>query len=190
MDKVQQRYETRQLLLNMSLEDYGEKSRTICDALLQEPSIIEGKTIAMTISVFPEVDTRDIISQLWTMDKRVVVPKCNFKTKEMLFYNITNFDELVTAPMGLFEPNHLITSSIEHKHIDVCIVPGIVFDQRGYRIGYGGGYYDRFLPHFCGKKISIAFDEQLVNEVPFESHDIPIDLLITDKYRISFHERG
>ena len=190
MDKVQQRHQTRQLLMNMSLTDYGEKSRMICEALLQEPSIIEGKTIAMTISVFPEVDTRGIISKLWAMDKYVVVPKCNHENKQMLFFNITNFNELVPAPMGLFEPNHLITEAIEHKQIDVCIVPGIVFDQRGYRIGYGGGYYDRFLPHYNGKKISIAFDEQLVEEVPYESHDIPIDLLITDKHRIFFRERG
>ena len=186
MDKVQQRHQTKQLLMNMTLKDYGEKSRTICEALLQEPSIIEGKTIAMTISVFPEVDTRDIISRLWTMDKRIVVPKCDHKTKQLQFYHLTNFDELVPAPMGLFEPNDLITSAIEHKQIDVCIVPGIVFDQRGYRIGYGGGYYDRFLPQINGKKISIAFDEQLVDKVPYESHDIPIDLLITNKNRISF----
>ena len=190
MDKVQQRHQTRQLLTNMSLTDYGEKSRTICEALLREPSIIEGKTIALTISVFPEVDTRGIISQLWAMDKRVVVPKCDHKTKQMLFYIITSFDELVPAPMGLFEPNHLITTAVDYKQIDVCIVPGIVFDQRGYRIGYGGGYYDRYLPHFKGEKISIAFDEQLVDEVPYESHDIPINLLITNKHRISFRERG
>jgi len=190
MNKVQQRNEIRKLLMNMSLKDYEEKSRSICEVLLQEPSIIEGKTIALTISVFPEVETREIITKLWAMDKHVVVPKCNVKTKQMQFYHLTNFNELVPASMGLFEPNHLITSSIEHNQIDVCIVPGIVFDQRGYRIGYGGGYYDRFLPQFNGEKISIAFDEQFVNEVSFELHDIPIDFLITNKRRISFRERG
>ena len=186
MDKVQQRTEIRQLLMNMSRQDYEQKSQIICESLLQEPSIIEGKTIAMTISIFPEVNTYQIISKLWSLGKRVVVPKCNHKTKHMQFYQITSFDELVPAPMGLYEPNHLLASAIEHKYIDVCIVPGIVFDQRGYRIGYGGGYYDRFLPSFNGKKISISFDEQLVKEVPYEKHDIPIDLLITNKHRISF----
>ena len=186
MDKVQQRTKIRQLLINMSIQDYDQKSKIICESLLQEPSIMEGKTIAMTISIFPEVNTHHIISKLWSMDKCVVVPKCNHKTKQMQFYQITNFDELVPAPMGLYEPNHLITTHVENKYIDVCIVPGIVFDQRGYRIGYGGGYYDRFLPSFNGKIISIAFDEQLVKEVPYEKHDIPIDLLITNKHRITF----
>ena len=186
MNKTQQRQQIRQSIMNMSLKDYEEKSQTICNTLLQEPSIKEGKTIALTISIFPEVDTRGIISELWAMGKRVVVPKCDHRTKQMIFYNLTNFDELVPAPMGLFEPNSIITSSIMYKQIDVCIVPGIVFDQRGYRIGYGGGYYDRFLPSFNGKKISISFDEQLVKEVPYEKHDIPIDLLITNKHRISF----
>ena len=188
MDKVQQRTEIRQLLMNMSIQDYDQKSQIICESLLQEPSIMEGKTIAMTISIFPEVNTQHIISKLWSMDKCVVVPKCNHKTKQMQFYQITSFDELVPASMGLYEPNYLITKHIEHKYIDVCIVPGIVFDQRGFRIGYGGGYYDRFLPFFNGKKISIAFDEQLVKEVPYEKHDIPIDLLITNKHRISFEK--
>ena len=190
MNKTQQRQQIRQSIMNMSLKDYEEKSQTICNTLLQEPSIKEGKTIALTISVFPEVDTRGIISELWAMGKRVVVPKCDHNTKQMLFFNLTTFDELVPAPMGLFEPNPLITSSIKYKQIDVCIVPGIVFDQQGYRIGYGGGYYDRFLPHFNGKKISIAFNEQLVNEVPYELHDIPIDLLITNQRRISFAKEG
>ena len=190
MNKTQQRQQIRQSIMNMSLKDYEEKSQTICNTLLQEPSIKEGKTIALTISIFPEVDTRGIISELWAMGKHVVVPKCDHRTKQMIFYNLTNFDELVPAPMGLFEPNSIITSSIMYKQIDVCIVPGIVFDQRGYRIGYGGGYYDRFLSHFNGKKISIAFDEQLVNEVPNEFHDIPIDLLITNQRRISFAKEG
>jgi len=190
MNKDQQRHQIKQLLMNMSLKDYEEKSQELCEALLQEPSIKEGETIALTISVFPEVDTRSIILKLWAMGKRVVVPKCDHRTKQMIFYNLTNFDELVPAPMGLFEPNPLITSSIMYKQIDVCIVPGIVFDQRGYRIGYGGGYYDRFLPHFNGSKISIAFDEQLVYEVPYELHDIPIDLLITNQRRISFTKEG
>lgn len=190
MNKQEYREQVQQELRRMSEAVYFERSQQIHHLLLNEPSIKEGKTIALTISVFPEVDTRKLIETLWSAGKRVVAPKCIHRTREMDFYEITSFDQLKPAPMGLLEPDETLTHKCSMLDIDVCIVPGIVFDQRGYRIGYGGGYYDRFLPLFKGTKLSIAFNEQLVEEVPFEKHDIAIDTLITDQTRLDFSERG
>ena len=77
-----------------------------------------------------------------------------------------------------------MTELVEKKNIDLIVVPGVVFDRQGYRIGFGGGYYDRYLSDFEGKRIALAFDEQVIEAVPRESHDLPVHILITETERI------
>lgn len=181
MDKKTMRNNMKKHLYNLSNEQYMERSKIIHLKLLQEPSIIEGETIAVTISNFPEVDTRRLIEALWKLNKRVAVPKCDPKTKEMTFYSIQGFDQLEEVYYNLQEPIEAVTEKIHKEKMDIIIVPGIVFDTNGFRIGFGGGYYDRYLPAFTGKLISLAFDEQVVASVPTHTHDVPVQLIITDK---------
>ncbi|WP_332646745.1 5-formyltetrahydrofolate cyclo-ligase [Lysinibacillus sp. 54212] len=181
MDKKTERLKMKKQLNELSKEEYIERSQIIHQKLLQEPSIINAETIALTISNFPEVDTRKLIESLWKLNKRVAVPKCNPKTKEMTFYAIQGFHQLESVYYNLQEPIEERTDKIQQEQMDVIIVPGIVFDKRGLRIGFGGGYYDRYLPTFTGKLISLAFDEQVVAWVPNESYDVPVHLIISDK---------
>ena len=174
----------RKQLKRMDEKTYFHRSRLILQRLLQEPSIIKGKTIAVTMSSFPEVETREMIKALWELEKIVAVPKCKPKTHEMDFYAISNFDELETVYLNIEEPKTSETTYTSKQEIDVIIVPGIVFNEAGYRIGFGGGYYDRYLSSFNGEKMSIAFDEQIVASVPTEVHDIPVNIILTDKRRI------
>lgn len=184
LDKKELRKKVRQHLNEMSDELYYQSSLTIKKQLLKEPSIIEGNTIAITISNKPEVDTKEIIESLWLKNKKVVVPKCNPKNRSMDFYAIQHFQQLESVYMGLLEPIPEVTELVAAEEIDCIIVPGIVFDCYGNRIGYGGGYYDRYLTHFEGPLISLAFDIQLVESIPFEPHDLPIDLIFTESKRI------
>ena len=181
MEKQQIRNEIRKKLFSMDKLQYAQLSNVICEQLLQDPSIIRGKTIAVTISSFPEVNTWPLIEVLWDLGKHVVVPKCNAKTKEMTFYKITNFSQTENVYMDLLEPIPSLCEPVSKNQIDVCIVPGIVFDNRGYRIGYGGGYYDRFLNDYIGKTISLAFHCQIVDFVPNHQYDLPIEQLITNE---------
>jgi 5-formyltetrahydrofolate cyclo-ligase len=190
MDKQQIRNEIRNILLSMDKPQYDQLSNAICEQLLQDPSIIKGKTIAVTISSFPEVNTWPLIESLWDLGKHVVVPKCNAKTREMTFYTITNFSQTENVYMGLLEPIPTLCEPVNKNEIDVCIVPGIVFDIRGYRIGYGGGYYDRFLNGYKGKIISLAFHSQLVDFVPNHEYDLPIEQLITNEAIMYFSKEG
>ncbi|WP_342472601.1 5-formyltetrahydrofolate cyclo-ligase [Metasolibacillus sp. FSL H7-0170] len=180
MDKKQIRQEVRSKLNAISDIDYRERSFAIGKQLMQQPSIIEGKTIAVTISTKPEVDTIAIIEALWQQGKTVAVPKCHPKTREMTFYAIEGFFQLETVYMDLREPIPTITELIERDTIDAIIVPGIVFDKKGYRIGYGGGYYDRYLPGYQGTLLALAFSEQLAEHVPTEAHDVPVHTIITE----------
>lgn len=184
LDKKELRKKVRQHLNEMSDELYYQSSLTIKKQLLKEPSIIEGNTIAITISNKPEVDTKEIIESLWLKNKKVVVPKCNPKNRSMDFYAIQHFQQLESVYMDLLEPIPEVTELVAAEEIDCIIVPGIVFDCYGNRIGYGGGYYDRYLTHFEGPLISLAFDIQLVESIPFEPHDLPIDLIFTESKQI------
>ena len=184
MDKKVIRNNMRQQLKRMDEETYFHRSRLILQRLLQEPSIIKGKTIAVTISGFPEVETREMIKALWGLKKNVSVPKCEPKTREMDFYAITSFEQLETVYLNIAEPKVIETTYTPKEEIDVMIVPGVVFNEIGYRVGFGGGYYDRYLSAFSGEKLSIAFDEQIADVIPTEAHDIPVNIILTDKRRI------
>ncbi|MEG0386391.1 MAG: 5-formyltetrahydrofolate cyclo-ligase [Solibacillus sp.] len=185
MEKKQQRIRMLQQLNQLSDRDYRNRSLSIAKKLLEEPAIQDATTIAITISNRPEVDTTAIIEQLWQLGKRVVVPKCAPKEHTMAFYEIASFMQTERVFKDILEPMPDCTELVEKNEIDVIIVPGVVFDTSGYRIGFGGGYYDRYLPDFRGKLISIAFEEQRMDQIPREPHDIPIHILITDRERMN-----
>lgn len=179
MNKKQLRLQIQSILKAMPTEQYREYSQTICMMALLDPSIIEGETIAVTISNIPEVDTTPLIEALWHLGKRVAVPKCNAKTKEMDFYVFSDFSELETVYLHLREPIPEVTKLVHAENIDVMIVPGVVFDKLGYRVGYGGGFYDRYLMDYSGEILALAFDEQVLTNVPAENHDIPVNRILT-----------
>lgn len=184
MEKKELRKRIRSSLQEISDAEYLSWSSKIKEKLLAEPLIQKSHTIAITIPRRPEVDTIMIIEELWKLEKRVVVPKCEPKDRSMDFYAFTDFDQLESVYMDLKEPIPTKTTYVNPKEIDVMIVPGIVYDLKGYRIGYGGGYYDRYLENYDGEKISLAFDLQVVQQVPKKSYDIPVNLIITENQRI------
>ncbi|MFJ7646459.1 5-formyltetrahydrofolate cyclo-ligase [Lysinibacillus sp. NPDC097279] len=185
MDKTTLRNEVREALANMSAAKYRDQSFAVAKKVLQEPYIIEANTIGITISNKPEVDTIHLIEALWQLGKKVAVPKCNAKTREMSFYAIESFAQLETVYMHLREPIPTECEFVDANEMDIILVPGVVFDIKGYRIGYGGGYYDRYVSNYKkGKLMSLLFDEQLYEQVPIENHDCPVDFIFTPTKRI------
>lgn len=168
-------------LKEMSMEAYREKSYRIFKRLLGTAEFQKAKTVAITISRPTEVDTRKVIESCWAAGKKVAVPKCNTKDKTMVFRIITSYEQLETVYLDLQEPDPLTTELVRKEDIDLVIVPGVVFTLEGYRIGYGGGYYDRYLEGFSGSTLSLAFELQLVSEVPIENHDLPVGKIITEE---------
>lgn len=184
MQKSILRNEVRELLANMTATIYRDQSFAVVKKVLQETSIKEAEIIGVTISNIPEVDTIYLIEALWQLGKTVAVPKCDPQTRQMAFYAIDSFAQLETVYMHLREPITASCQFVDANEIDVMLVPGVVFDKRGYRIGYGGGYYDRYLLKYSGKLLSLIFDEQLREEVPTEVYDCPVDVLLTPTKRI------
>jgi 5-formyltetrahydrofolate cyclo-ligase len=166
-------------LQNKTQSLYENQSNQISTILFSTEEWRSANTIAITISRPPEVDTYPIIQQAWKTGKTIVVPKCHKNSRTMTFHIIHSFDELETVFYGLLEPIVSQTVEVHKDSIDLVIVPGLGYTKKGYRLGFGGGYYDRFLSDYHGKKISLAFPEQIVPTVPVEAHDIPIHKLIT-----------
>ena len=188
MEKKSLRGEIKKRLELLSNEEKELYSRRIASKLYGLPIWKEAKTIGITISRGNEVDTYPIIEHAWRESKRVCVPKCYPDKKQMEFREIHSFEQLETVYFGLLEPIELITKKIFPAEIDLMIVPGVCFAKDGYRIGYGGGYYDRYLQHFSHSTVALAYNVQLVEKIPVEKHDIPVQMIITNDEVIVCHE--
>lgn len=179
MNKGNVREEIKKKLLEMNDIDYWALSKSIKDKLINSNEWAEALTVGLTISTGREVDTKEIIEEGWRQNKRIVVPKCFPKNRELRFYQINSFQEVEDSFYSLKEPIISITPYVPKNEIDLMVVPGIVYDKRGFRIGYGGGYYDRYLSDYTNKTISLAFGLQIVEEVPVEEHDVAVEKLIS-----------
>ncbi|MCO7128305.1 5-formyltetrahydrofolate cyclo-ligase [Sporolactobacillus shoreicorticis] len=160
---------------------FTEKCKKIRNRLFATSLWQEAGTIGITLSIGREIETMAIITKAWTEAKRVAVPKCNPNSRTLSFYILQTFSQLDSGFYGLMEPNTSMTEAINKKSLDLLIVPGIVFNHQGYRIGYGGGYYDRFLSDYEGVTVSLLLESQLVGEIPVERHDQHVDWMITEK---------
>lgn len=179
-DKKIIRKQMREALANLSKPVYEHNSFKIASTLYEQSSWKEAEVVGITISNPPEVDTYQIIRKAWELGKKVAVPKCHPANKSLQFHVLTEFSQLESVFFGLFEPIEEKTLEIGSQAIDLLLVPGLAFTCQGYRLGFGGGYYDRFLRSYSGKTISLAFELQVIPEFPIEEHDIPVDQIITN----------
>jgi 5-formyltetrahydrofolate cyclo-ligase len=169
--------ETLSTLSRLQYEDYSEK---IASSLFSDADWVNAKIIGIYISRQPEVDTYQIIRKAWEQEKQVVVPKCNPMDKSLSFRTLKEFSQLESVYFGLLEPIVSLTDEMDDQLIDLIIVPGLGYTRNGYRLGFGGGYYDRFLSHYSGKTLSLAFNQQIIPQIPIEDHDIPVLKIITN----------
>lgn len=135
------------------------------------------------VSTSIEVNTINLIKQALSDGKTVAVPKCIDGTRLMQFYIIESLDQLEVATFSVLEPIVSVCTPLNEFDNSICIVPGLVFDLNGYRLGYGKGYYDRFLSKYNGTTIGICYCNCTVNKLINGKFDRKVDLLVTDKYK-------
>ncbi|MFP7297632.1 5-formyltetrahydrofolate cyclo-ligase [Neobacillus niacini] len=179
-EKNRIRKEMKEVLSGLSKPAYDDFSYKVAKNLYQHEDWIQAKVIGVTISKQPEVDTYQIIRKAWESGKDVAAPKCHPKTKSLTFHKINDFSQLESVFYGLFEPIIEKTIEVKPADIDLLIVPGLAYTREGFRLGFGGGYYDRYLPHYYGKTLSLAFDFQVIPEFAIEEHDIAVSTIITN----------
>ncbi|GAA0602423.1 5-formyltetrahydrofolate cyclo-ligase [Virgibacillus siamensis] len=180
MDKKEMRKQAIKRLKDIPDTERKLIEEKLLDNLLHYHGWKEARSIGVTVSNGFEWTTRPIIEKAWEEGKAVCVPKCLPKLRKMDFYQIHTYDQLEIVYYNLLEPKPNNCKKVNKQEIDLLITPGLLFDQKGYRVGFGGGYYDRFLADFPNRTVSLASEEQVVNELPVESYDVPVDAIITN----------
>lgn len=170
---------SRRDLLNIKEKESIDNS--IFNKLISTDLYKKSKSIFIYLSFGTEIDTKKIINRAFQDKKEVYIPKIYKKDKSMKAIRLNSFEDLNENSMGILEP---IDDSdyINKEEIDLIIVPGVVFDLNGNRIGYGGGYYDRYLEDIkkVSNKVALAYDLQIVDFIDPEAHDISVDYIITN----------
>ncbi|PIC65390.1 5-formyltetrahydrofolate cyclo-ligase [Sporosarcina sp. P13] len=181
MEKQHHRNQVLKQLHRLTPSDHEQKSALIHEKVLASDEFKNARTIGITLSRFPEVATHHLIEIAWQAGKRVAIPKCIAATKEMDFRLIDSFEQTETVYMDLLEPRIDSTKSVTPEEIDLQIVPGVVYSEEGYRIGFGGGYYDRYLADYSSQTVSLAFERQITDTIDRESHDLPVSYIFTEE---------
>ena len=151
--------------------------QTLTERLLQHPFYQEAKVIATYLSFPHEFQTQELIEQALKDGKKVLIPKTYPKGR--MDFVVYDPQQLVKTSFGLLEPQGNL-EVVDASQIDLIHVPGLAFTMEGYRIGYGGGYYDRYLKHFTGHTLSTVYPCQIRDFIP-EDHDIPVQEVLIDE---------
>jgi len=153
---------------------------------MENPFFVEASCLGTYSPIRNEVNTQEIFHSAKSLGKRVGFPVTLTSIRKLLFFEVQDLKELSLGAFGINEPPFLEKSLISLDDIDLLVLPGIAFDERGYRVGYGGGYYDRLIgeSNFNAVKVAIAFDIQIVENLPKEPHDKKVDCIITESRMI------
>ncbi|WP_202708135.1 5-formyltetrahydrofolate cyclo-ligase [Sporosalibacterium faouarense] len=171
----------RKKLNKSELEKLSDR---IIEVLTKLPVFKQSKNVMLYLSFNNEVDSFKLINYCLGNMKRVIVPYCKSKGKEIIPTEIQDVKtELVKSNFGYLEPKPEYIRPVNLDDIDIIIIPGLAFDKRCFRIGYGAGYYDRFLAKVNKEipKVGVAFDFQIIGASQMEKFDIPLDYVITEK---------
>lgn len=152
--------------------------RVLADRLLALPELKEAETVLLFCGVGTEPDTRPIAEALWAAGKQVLFPKC-LPHRRMEARAVRGMEELVPGVFGIPEPGG-DCPAVERGKIDMVLVPAVCYDRSRFRLGQGGGYYDRYLSGYGGATVGLCRDAFLLERVPRERHDLPVERVLTE----------
>lgn len=168
----------------------GERARVdgaIARRVAGLPEFSRAEVVLTYLSFGAEVDTREVIRLAWEAGKAVALPRCVPGTREMRWFAVRDLGHLVRSRFGVEEPvpdaaTEVLPADAAEGRPMLALVPGLSFDAAGYRIGYGGGYYDRFLASFSGVSVGLCREAFLARPgtLPLDAHDLPVDLVVTE----------
>ncbi len=182
MNKTTLRQQTRALLAAMTPAQVHERSLAAARLLTGEPEFRRADVLMLYLSMPQEVDTAQIALQAWSLSKRVLAPRVSWEQRRMLPIEIRSLtSDVREGQLGIREPLEGLPCPV--SEIELVLVPGLMFDERGNRLGRGRGFYDRFLAHrdFRGLACGLAFETQVVEAVPHDERDRRVGMLVTDE---------
>jgi 5-formyltetrahydrofolate cyclo-ligase len=175
---------------NVEREIIVKNSQLIEEFLFDIPEFKSSTTILFYASFRNEVDTKRMIEKSIALGKRILVPICLPETRDLILSELKSLKELVPGHYGVKEPESQFVRPVSKEEVEVVIVPGVAFDKKGYRLGYGAGYYDRLIERLslgC-TTIGLAFEMQILNIVPAQQHDMKVDIIITEERVMRVHK--
>ena len=167
-----------------SSRDIEKKSGDIRRKLFTFVPFCQAETILFYLAIKDEVQTEKMIEESLQKGKRVAAPLIDWQRKKILPSEIKDLTkDIEISVFKIPQPKNNLYSPFSPVNIDIVIVPGVVFDRKGNRLGFGGGFYDRFLGKLSNrtKLVALAFELQLVDNVSSQSYDIAVDYLITER---------
>ncbi|TCP52395.1 5-formyltetrahydrofolate cyclo-ligase [Tumebacillus sp. BK434] len=183
MEKQALRKHLLALRQNLSREARAPLDAAILQRVIELPEVQAAQTILLYLDFRGEVESDGMIEHCLAHGKTPVAPVTLKEERQMIPVRITSLADLRMGAYGIREPLHLPELEVPVTAIDLVILPGVGFDRKGGRLGYGGGYYDRFLPKLRPEvpKIAVAYELQVVENVPMEPHDTLLDALVTEQ---------
>ncbi len=182
--KEQIRKDVAKAINGMSEKQRAEKTKAIESKLFGFANFLEARIVLLYIDGENEVRTKAILKRAYDFNKIVVLPAFDSERFKVTTLKVDHPDkDLSPGPRGVAQPNPARCKPVPLQKIDIAIIPGTAFDEKGARIGLGLGYYDRFIPDLPAttRKVALAFEEQIIPQIPTESHDKHVDIIITDK---------
>jgi 5-formyltetrahydrofolate cyclo-ligase len=172
------KYKREELSKNKVLEN----SLKIKERLFELDDFKNASYIMYYVSYDNEVYTHDMIKDCLKNNKNVIVPVSEKENKSLILSELNNWNDLKPGTYGILEPIKNRIKKVSKDIVDLIIVPGVGFDEKGRRIGHGKGYYDNLLKNSKNAKhIGLAFEFQILKEIPVDPHDVPVDKIITEK---------
>lgn len=163
-------------------EEMARKSSKIKERLFGLPEFKRAKAVMFYVSFGSEVQTEKMIKEALATGRKVVIPISQPKKGELLCSLIGDYRDLEPGTYGILEPKKNKIQPVDVSHLDLIVTPGCVFDLRGYRLGYGKGYYDRFLKKITPKPalVGLAYELQIVKKIPATPYDVPVHKIVTE----------
>lgn len=188
MDKKNLRKHIMTLRSHITPDERYKAEAVVFDLLMHFDLVVNAQNISSFVDFRDEISMTAINQSIIDCGKNLLLPYISPETKDMHFYSVADLSTLKRNAFGILEPDPNVHVLFDETQIDCVLTPGVAFDSKGYRLGYGGGFYDRFFSRIekAIPKIGIAFELQCVDDLPVEHYDHPITQLITENGLRSF----
>ena len=182
--KQELRAKVEKAISGLEAEDRQQKLETIQERLFDFANFLEARIVLLYVNAPNEVPSMEIIQKTVEIGKIVVLPAFDVQKSGIKLMKIDNPNrDLIMGPRQILEPNPQRCRKVPLECIDIAIIPGVALDEKGGRLGAGDGYYDRLIPKLpiTTRKVALAIEDQIFQQVPMESHDKYVDIIVTNK---------